>query len=275
MNNKSVYIIIPVHNRKAFTLGCLKNLKTNGDLQKYQVIVIDDGSSDRTSEEITADYPEVIILRGNGNLWWTGAIALGMTYAYEKAANYFIWLNDDSLPAMNTLDLLVDFLRSHPNSIVGASCYASETEQLVETGFKGRQRIKALKNELLEVDGLSGYCVGMASSIFKEIGAPDAVKFRQYAGDGMYTLRATRAGFKAYILGEAKVILAEEKDPIHNFTSYIQKLRKYTFKSIFWEYKSPYHLPTQFYYHTYKYGYLTGLPLFIIKATFWVIRFYV
>jgi len=48
MNNKSVYIIIPVHNRKAFTLGCLKNLKTNSDLQKYHVIVVDDGSSGRS-----------------------------------------------------------------------------------------------------------------------------------------------------------------------------------------------------------------------------------
>lgn len=271
---KSTYIIIPVHNRKALTLACLENLKTNGDLQKYQVIVVDDGSSDRTSEDITANYPEVTILKGDGNLWWTGAIALGMPHAYEKGAAYFIWLNDDSLPAPNTIDLLVNFLQEHPNSIVGAACYA-ETGQLVENGFKGRQRMKALENELAEVDGLSGYCVGIAASVFEKIGAPDAVKFRQYAGDGMYTLRATRAGFKAYILGSAKVILAEEKDPIHNFASYIQKLDKYTFKSIFWNYKSPYHLPTQFYYHTYKYGYLTGLPLFIIKAVSWVIRFYV
>jgi len=35
MSNKSIYIIIPVHNRKAFTLACLENLKTNGDLRKY------------------------------------------------------------------------------------------------------------------------------------------------------------------------------------------------------------------------------------------------
>ena len=267
------YIIIPVHNRKALTLACLENLKINSNLQKYQVIVVDDGSSDRTSEEVVANYPEVIILKGDGNLWWTGAMALGMTYAYEKGADYFIWLNDDSLPAPNTLDLLINFLQDHPDSIVGAACY-EETGKLVETGFKGRQRMKALENELAEVDGLSGYCVGIAPSVFKKIGAPDAVKFRHYAGDGMYTLKATRTGFKAYILGSAKVVLAEEKDPIHNFASYIKKFDKYTFKSIFWNYKSPYHLPTQFYYHTYKYGYLIGLPLFTIKAISWVILFY-
>jgi len=71
---QAFYIIIPVHNRKSLTLACLENLKTNGDLQKYQVIVVDDGSCDRTSEEVTANYPEATILKGDGNLWWTGAI---------------------------------------------------------------------------------------------------------------------------------------------------------------------------------------------------------
>lgn len=275
VSRENVYIIIPVHNRKAITLQCLDILDKNGDLKKYYVIVVDDGSTDGTSEAIQSLYPDIIILVGDGNLWWTGAIKKGMEYAYERGAEYFIWLNDDSLTAPDTLDLLVEFLGNYPDSIVGASCYASESGELVETGFKGRLRIKAGDNEVVEVEGLSGYCVGMSASIFRRIGEPDAAKFRQYAGDGMYTLKATRAGFKAYILGKAKVALIAEKNPIHNFSSYVNKSKNRTLKLIFWDYKSPYHLPTQFYYHTYKYGYLIGLPLFIVKATFWVINFYV
>ena len=272
---KLIYIIIPVYNRKKITLACLKNLKTNGDLQKYHVIIVDDGSSDRTAEEVAENYPEVTILKGDGNLWWTGAIALGMTYAYNQGATHFIWLNDDCLTELNTLELLVDFIQKHPNSIVGAACYEAESGLLVETGFKGKIRVKALENEVMDVDGLSGYCVAMSANVFKKIGAPDADKFRQYAGDGMYTLKATRAGFKACILGAAKVNLVEEKDAIHNFTNYVQKAKSHTLKSIFWDYKSPYHLPTQFHYHTYKYGILIGLPLFTIKTFSWLIRFYV
>ncbi len=270
-----IYIIIPVHNRKVLTLACLENLKANDDLQKYHVIVVDDGSSDRTTEEVKANYPEVTVLQGDGNLWWTGAIALGMKYAYQQGATHFVWLNDDCLTELNTLELLVDFLQKHPNSIVGAACYEAESGLLVETGFKGKIRVKALENEVMDVDGLSGYCVVMSANVFKKIGAPDADKFRQYAGDGMYMLRATRAGFKAYILGSAKVNLVEEKDAIHNFANYIQKAKSHTLKSIFWDYKSPYHLPTQFHYHTYKYGILIGLPLFIVKMFSWLIRFYV
>lgn len=268
-----------MHNRKQLTLGCLANLQVNGDLDQYHVVVIDDGSSDGTSAAIHDQYPMVKILKGDGNLWWTGAIAMGMEYAYEQGAEYFIWLNDDSQTEPNTLDLLVDFLQSHPDSIVGASCYASESGLLVETGFKGRSRVKALENEVMDVDGLSGYCVGIAASVFRKIGAPDAKKFRQYAGDGIYTLQATRAGFRAYILGTAKVVLVEEKDPIHNFSDYVQKAKtgnlKSIFQTIFWDYKSPYHLPTQFYYHIYKYDVLIGFPLFTVKLFSWLVRLYV
>ena len=275
MNNKSIYIIIPVHNRKVLTLACLENLKVNGDLQKYHVIVVDDGSSDRTAEEVAENYPEVTILKGDGNLWWTGAIALGMTYAYEQGSTHFIWLNDDCLTKSNALDLLVDFLQQNPDSIVGAACYESASGLLVETGFKGKIRVKASGDEVVDVDGLSGYCVAISANVFKQIGVPDANKFRQYAGDGMYTLKATRAGFKTYILGAAKVTLVEEKDPIHNFSSYVKKVKNRNLKSIFWNYKSPYHLPTQFHYHTYKYGILIGIPLFTAKSISWLIRFYV
>ncbi|MFP3345185.1 glycosyltransferase, partial [Halomonas sp. SIMBA_159] len=85
--------IIPVHNRKNITLKCLETLKQCGDLDRYYTIVVDDGSTDGTSEAITNLYPEVTILTGDGNLWWTGAIRKGMEYAYERGAEYFIWLN--------------------------------------------------------------------------------------------------------------------------------------------------------------------------------------
>jgi GT2 family glycosyltransferase len=275
MNNAKVYIIIPIHNRKHLSIACLENLRVNGDLPKYQVVIVDDGSTDGSAEAIKELYPEVILLSGDGNLWWTGAIALGMKYAYEQGATHFIWLNDDCLTASNTLDKVVDFLQKNPDSIVGAACYQAESGLLVETGFKGKTRVKALENEVVDVDGLSGYCVGISANVFKRIGAPDANKFRQYAGDGMYTLKATRAGFKAYILGAAKVTLVEEKDPIHNFSNYVKKVKNRNLKLIFWNYKSPYHLPTQFHYHTYKYGILIGIPLFTAKSISWLAHFYV
>jgi|YNPMSStandDraft_2_1061718.scaffolds.fasta_scaffold131259_1 GT2 family glycosyltransferase len=42
----NAFIIIPVHNRKSITLKCLDNLEKNGDLARFRVVVVDDGSTD-------------------------------------------------------------------------------------------------------------------------------------------------------------------------------------------------------------------------------------
>ncbi len=46
-----IFIVIPVHNRKHFTRECLLSLRKQ-TFQNFKVIVVDDGSSDETSEMI-------------------------------------------------------------------------------------------------------------------------------------------------------------------------------------------------------------------------------
>ena len=70
-NSKSLFIVIPVHNRKHFTRDCLLSLRKQ-TFQNFTIIVIDDGSSDGTGEMIQKEFPEVVLLHGDGNLWWTG-----------------------------------------------------------------------------------------------------------------------------------------------------------------------------------------------------------
>ena len=264
-----VYIIIPVHNRKQLTLSSLATLHESGDLQRYHTLIVDDGSIDGTAIAIREAYPTVKILQGNGNLWWTGAIAKGMEYAFQQGAKYCIWLNDDCIPSSDTLSLLVNYLERHPDTIVGAACYTPESNAPVENGFRGRKRLAATPGEVVFVDGMSGYCVGIPSSVFQKIGVPDAKRFPHYGGDGMYILKATRAGFKACILGDAKVTLPGVIDPVHNFSSYLYTSTTSNLQSIFWNQKSPYYLPTQFFYHVEKHGVVIGMPLFLFKLSFW------
>ncbi|MBE9196304.1 glycosyltransferase [Synechocystis sp. LEGE 06083] len=47
----TIFIIIPVHNRKQTPLKCLDILKKNDDLDKYHVVVVNDGSSNSTSHK--------------------------------------------------------------------------------------------------------------------------------------------------------------------------------------------------------------------------------
>ena len=269
----SVYVIIPVHNRKNITLSCLDNLKKSGDLERYHLIVIDDGSTDGTTEAIQNLYPEVIVLAGDSNLWWTGAIKKGMEYAINQGAKYLIWLNDDCIPDTGTLTLIVNFLQINPDIIVGASCYSLESNVPVESGFKGRNRLKANPDEVVFVDGLSGYCVAIPTSIVKQIGLPDTDRFPHYFGDVMYVLKASRAKFKVCILGSAKVLLPGENNAIHSLPNYLLQMSSIKLSLLFWNKKSQYYLPAQFFYHIEKYNFVFGTLLFLGKTLWYLIQF--
>jgi GT2 family glycosyltransferase len=269
-----IYIIIPVHDRKVLTLACLENLKTNGDLQKYHVIVVDDASSDHTAEEVSKLYPEVIVLEGDGNLWWTGAITKGMQYAASHQAEFVIWLNDDCILEPNALSILVEFLHSHPKTIAGAVCYSLETQTLEETGAQGRQRVTAKPGEVVSVNEMSGYCVGIPIEVIKAIGVPNHSRFPHYYGDCTYILKANRFGFPVYLLGDVRVSHQASKatiqDTVHKLKADHSIIQ--IFKALFLSKKSPYFLKSQFFYAFEKYGFIQGTAIFLIKFNGWMLK---
>lgn len=203
MTKEPVYIIIPVHNRKAITLKCLETLENNGDLDKYQVIVVDDGSSDGTSSAIQSQYPDVIILRGDGNLWWTGAIKKGMEYAYQQGAEYFIWLNDDCYPQKEAISQLINLCQSNPKIIAGGQCFDPDTLEPSYGGIaiKKHEFINIYDKQelLLECDGLAGNFICMSKQVIDEIGYPNSFLFPQYYGDVIYTNRSKTMGYKLIV----------------------------------------------------------------------------
>ncbi|MCA6586909.1 MAG: glycosyltransferase family 2 protein [Pseudanabaena sp. M051S1SP1A06QC] len=206
MTKENVYIIIPVHNRKVITLKCLATLEDNGDLAKYYVIVVDDGSTDGTSEAIKSLYSEVIILEGDGNLWWTGAVKKGMEYAYKNGAEYLIWLNDDCYPQKETIPKLIKTCRTDKQIVAGAQSLDPETFQPSYAGIIVRRnqivQIHTLKG-LLECDGLSGNLVCLHRNLIKDIEYPNFKLFPQYYGDVTYTHQAKKNNYRLLIQGDA------------------------------------------------------------------------
>ena len=276
IDTSAVFIIIPVHNRKATTLRCLRHLRDSGDLSWCRAIVVDDGSTDGTAEAVQARFPEATVLRGDGNLWWTGAIVLGMRHAVERGADFLVWLNDDVLPDAGALEALIGFLRAHPRAIAGASFRHAATGRVLATGFRGRRRLAAGAGEAVPVDGMSGYCVGLPAAVVASIGYPDASRFPHYAADGMYLLKAGRAGFRVFLLGQAvATIEGGGHDTTQGFADYCRYLGRPAFRQVFLRCKSPYHLRTQINYHIEKYGFVVGWSLsafkFLIRLLQWAL----
>jgi GT2 family glycosyltransferase len=207
----SVYLIIPVHNRKAITLRCLQNLKSHDYLDKYSVIVIDDGSTDGTSELIEAQYPQVFLIKGNGNLWWTGAIRLGMEFAYQQGAEYLIWMNDDTLPSPESLSLMVRHCCQNPKLIVSSQCYFDKDFQFPTYGGQKKGFLSPILfhtpiGKTYPCDCMSGNLVCFPRSVIDDIDLPPSNFLPHHQADIVYTWMAKQAGYQLVVLGDATAI---------------------------------------------------------------------
>ncbi|MCK5136214.1 MAG: glycosyltransferase family 2 protein [Bacteroidales bacterium] len=107
-----VAVLLTCHNRKDKTLACLRHLYASKDVCPYpfemQVYLTDDGSIDGTSYAIEKDFPEIIILPGNGSLFWAGGMRNSWNEAHKKEYHAFLLLNDDTMVDMSCFDQIFE-----------------------------------------------------------------------------------------------------------------------------------------------------------------------
>lgn len=269
-------IIIPVHNRRATSLACLRRLRECGDLERCGVIVVNDGSTDGTGEAIRAEFPEVEILHGDGNLWWTGAIALGSAHAFAQGGEIVFWLNDDCLPCAGALDCLTNFLQANPRSVAAPVCVDPPTGARIANAFIGRRALPAPgRGEIAGAEGLSGYCLAVPRAVWEKLDAPDAQRFPHYYGDTAFTLLAHAAGFQVAVVGDAEVELADYRPPLRSPGRYRAASGSWRgeFARTFFHPKSPFRLATQWHLLRLKYGALAGTALALLRFASWSVRF--
>lgn len=103
-----IAILYTCHNRKNKTLKALASLKNAKNAYKQSIKITiyltDDGSTDGTSEAVKEEYPEVIVLQGNGNLFWAGGMMNSWTEAIKHKYDGYLLLNDDTFITENIFD---------------------------------------------------------------------------------------------------------------------------------------------------------------------------
>jgi len=203
-----IYIVIPVFNRKNFTRDCLESLRTQS-CKDFKTIVVDDGSTDGTGEMLRTDFPEVIVLEGDGNLFWTAGTNLGIRYALENDASYILTLNNDTIVPEGFMDRMVYWSRREPDALLGALSVDINSK----TPYYGGELVNWRRGSgiflldtlpaenrkgLHEVSLFPGRGLLIPRKVFDKIGLFDEKTFPHYAADNDFTLSARRHGFKIY-----------------------------------------------------------------------------
>ncbi|GAB4481321.1 MAG: hypothetical protein OHK0057_35900 [Thermoflexibacter sp.] len=213
-----IYIVIPVFNRKKFTHECLLSLRKQ-TYQEFKTIVVDDGSTDGTEEMLKNDFPEVIIIKGDGNLWWTKATNWGIEYALKDSAmTYILTLNNDTVAPVDFLEKLMQSAKEKPLAIFGANPDKQNTSPSESEGKK---------TGLKRVSHLPGRGCLIPKEVFEKIGLFDEKRFPHYLADYDFTLTAHKNGFEVFLNYDA--VLYTYPDESGNF----QNRKKKTWKNYY------------------------------------------
>lgn len=210
-----IFIVTPVYNRKKFTKNYLEALR-NQTVKNFKVIIVDDGSTDGTSEMIEKEFPEVILLKEKGNLWWAEATNIGVKYALEKGADYLMTLNDDTLPEADYIEKMIFWSQKKPKALLGALAIDYFTNKYIYGGGihnwktgKTKQLLDTLpdpeKNSLHQVNFFPGRGLLIPVEVFNAIGLYDSKNFPQTIADYDFTYRAVNFGYKIYCNYDAKI----------------------------------------------------------------------
>lgn len=222
-----IYVVIPVHNRRHFTRKCLLSLKGQ-TFQGFKVVVVDDGSTDGTGKMITAEFPEVVLLRGDGNLWWAGATNRGVEYVLDRAGNddCVITLNDDTVVRPDFIQTLVNSASRYPRSLIGSVSVSDEDESVIFEAAvhvnwltakynnigKGKQYESILKSLsqsdsfLEQSDVVSGRGTLIPVEVFREVGLYDFKRLPHHGADYEFSRRANLKGYDLLIDYKAIVV---------------------------------------------------------------------
>lgn len=214
-----IFIVIPVHNRKELTRKCLASLR-NQSWANRRIIIVDDGSNDGTREMIETEFKEVDLVRGDGSMWWTGAVNAGIEKAQKAATvhDYALLLNNDAIVSENYVEALLGAAGQVCGAIIGSVLVMEGRGGVISSGGvrinwwtakyevvnRGRELSDFPRNHLEEVSTLSGRGTLYPISIFREIGFFDSYCFQQ-CGDTELPRRAFLNGYRLLVSYDAVV----------------------------------------------------------------------
>jgi GT2 family glycosyltransferase len=250
---QTIYLVVPVHNRRVLTERFLECLAKQ-TFRNFTVIVVDDGSTDGTAELVRDKFPEVVLLRGDGNLWWTGATNLGIRHALVNASenDAVLIINDDLEFDPIYLDRLYEAWQSSPNALIGSVVVELDKPDVVFYGGEsvgrwsakfrwinaGKRLSEFGRGYRMKVSVLNGMGTLIPISVFRKIGLYDDKHFQQ-CGDYELPSRASKHGYSLIVAYDAVVKMPPETSAGINLqTTYSIK----DLKTFFFDIKSNYRL---------------------------------
>lgn len=209
-------VVIVSYNTREMTLDCVQSLIDHAGKLKLQIIVVDNCSSDGSSEALRAQFPRIIVIDSPAN----GGFAYGNNIGFEQTVGrYILLLNPDTRVYRGTLQTAISHMDANPTvGILGPKVLLESGEQqssmihflsltqlffiifmpslwLRKTSLFGDLRYADLsREEINDVDAVSGCFMLARREILEKVGGLDQ-RFFMYGEESEWCHRCGRAGW--------------------------------------------------------------------------------
>ncbi len=222
-----VSIVVVNWNTKALLGNCLKSIYGQAQDVDYEVIVVDNASSDGSAEMVKREFPRVALIENSKNRGFAAANNQAMRIAKGR---YILLLNSDTLICDSAIEKTVAYADRHAKVAVVGCQVLEGPEKIQMTCFRypslinlflqasglvalfkcnrffGREEMRSWRRDTeREVDIVSGMFMLVRHEAIRQVGLMDETYFL-YFEDTDWCYRFFKAGWKMVFWPGAKII---------------------------------------------------------------------
>ncbi len=227
MNSIDVSIIIVNWNTRDILRNCLTSVFQQTHGMDFEVIVIDNASSDGSVQMVKSEFPQVILVENTENRGFAAANNQGMRIAKGR---YILLLNSDTIVLDGAIQKTVAFADQHPQAAVVGCKVLNPDHSLQPTCFMfpsllnlflsasylykifphsrffGRERMSWWnRDNVREVDVVTGCFMLVRRKVIEQVGLMDE-DFFMYAEETDWCFRFKQAGWQNLFYPDAQII---------------------------------------------------------------------
>jgi GT2 family glycosyltransferase len=214
-------IVLVCWNNKAYLDPCLNSLYEGRLKTSFDVVVVDNGSTDGSQQMLAEKYPDVMLIQNAGNVGLGKASNQGIE---ATSGRYVLLLNNDTLVNGPALDVLVEYLDAHPDAGAAAGkllnpdgsfqsgfapfstlleefLIVTHVGEMLWTGYPSHGD----SNEIKATGWMSSACLLVRRAALDQIGLLDESYFI-YGDEADLQYRLNKAGWQVVFLPNSSII---------------------------------------------------------------------
>lgn len=219
-------ILIVNWNTRDLLANCLASIYDHPPADKFEVIVVDNNSSDESVEMIKAQFPQVVLIENKENL----GFARANNQAADKCnSDFILLLNPDTYAPEESLQNMLYIMQQHPEAgILGPQLLYADGSLQESWGFYPNLRSELFgtrhwranndkprsiidkHSTLFDVDWVRGACMLITRTAWQEVDGFDE-DFIMYTEEVDLCLRVCRAGWQIYHVPSVAIIHFEDQ----------------------------------------------------------------